>query len=115
MRKVLFLCSQNMLRSPTAEAVFSGRPGLEVSSAGTEADAECPVSADLVEWADDIFVMETYHLKRLRERFSDLLDQRRVVVLGIRDNYEYMDPELVEILKVKVTPHLERYMQPAAE
>ncbi len=58
MKRVLFLCSQNKLRSPTAEQVFSGRPDLEVASAGLNADADVPCTAELVEWADIIFVME---------------------------------------------------------
>lgn len=37
--RVLFVCSQNSLRSPTAEAVFRDDPRLEVRSAGTDADA----------------------------------------------------------------------------
>lgn len=32
--------------------------GIEVSSAGTSPEAACPVSADLLEWADQVFVME---------------------------------------------------------
>ncbi len=39
-RNVLFLCSQNRLRSPTAEQVFADWPGIETASAGLLADAE---------------------------------------------------------------------------
>jgi predicted protein tyrosine phosphatase len=35
-RHVLFICSRNQLRSPTAEHVFSSWPGIEVASAGLE-------------------------------------------------------------------------------
>ncbi len=44
--KLLFGCSRNRLRSPTAEAVFSAYPGVEATSAETSPDAETPVSAD---------------------------------------------------------------------
>jgi predicted protein tyrosine phosphatase len=101
--KVLFVCSQNVLRSPTAEAVFSPLEGLEVLSAGTDDEAECPISADLIEWAEIIFVMERVHQQRLTKKFGPLLRDKRLIVLGIPDNYEYMDPELVEILKLKVS------------
>ena len=47
--RVLFVCSQNLLRSPTAEVVFAQYEGLVVLSAGTGADAATPVSADLIE------------------------------------------------------------------
>ena len=104
--KLLFLCSQNVLRSPTAEAVFSVWPGIEASSAGTDAEAEMPVSADLIEWAEVVLVMETHHRRKIEARFPELLREKRVVVLGIPDNYEYMDPELVELLKTKVTQSL---------
>jgi predicted protein tyrosine phosphatase len=102
----LFICSRNRLRSPTAEAVFSGRPGLNVLSAGTAPDAEVAVSADLIEWADLIFVMEAAHRRRLNERFGSLLKDKRIVVLGIPDRCAFMDPELVRLLEQKVEPYL---------
>jgi predicted protein tyrosine phosphatase len=105
--KILFVCSQNVLRSPTAEAVFSPRDGLEVLSAGTDDDAECPISADLTEWAEIIFVMEDVHRQRLNKKFGSSLRNKRIIVLGIPDNYEYMDPELVTLLETKV----EKYIQ----
>jgi len=102
----LFVCSQNRLRSPTAEAVFAAYEGLETLSAGVDADAVTPVDAELIEWAEIIFAMENSHRNKLRQRFGKLLDGKRLVVLGIRDDYDYMQPELVEILKRKVPPHL---------
>ncbi|MEG3173674.1 hypothetical protein U1708_15800 [Sphingomonas sp. ZB1N12] len=61
MKKILFVCSQNRLRSPTAEQVFASRHDLEVDSAGTNNDAENPLTAELVRWADVIVVMEKIH------------------------------------------------------
>ena len=58
MTKILFICGKNRRRSPSAEEIFAGMDGIEVSSAGTSVEAECTVSADLLEWADKIFVME---------------------------------------------------------
>lgn len=104
--RVLFVCSRNRLRSPTAEAVFAGLDGLEVSSAGTSVEAETTVSGDLIEWADTIFVMEKHHKKRLTAQFGSLLRNKKLVVLGIADDYGYMDTELVKILKVRVLPNL---------
>jgi len=57
MKRLLFICSENRLRSPTAEAVFSEYDGVEAIGAGTNADAETPVSGDLIEWADIVLVM----------------------------------------------------------
>jgi predicted protein tyrosine phosphatase len=104
--KVLFVCSRNRLRSPTAEAIFADYEGVEVSSAGTSLDAETPISGDLIEWADIIFVMETVHRKRLNQKFGSLLRSKRIIVLGIPDNYEFMDPELIQLLKRVVPSYL---------
>lgn len=64
MRNILFVCSQNKLRSPTAEQVFAAVRDIEVMSAGTNNDAENPLSTELVEWADIIFAMEKIHRSR---------------------------------------------------
>ena len=102
------------MRSPTAERVFFGTSGLEVRSAGTERDADSPVSSDDLDWAELIFVMESRHKKRLGQMFGRQLAQKRVVVLGIPDDYEFMQPELVELLTLKITPYLEASIHAAA-
>ena len=107
MKKLLFICSQNRLRSPTAEQVFSLHQHLETASAGTNHDAEIPLSAELVEWADLIFVMEKAHLNKLRSKFKrHLRGHQRVVCLDIPDDYDYMDPALVKLLQAKVGRYL---------
>ena len=104
MKRVLFVCSQNRLRSPTAERVFSGRPGFEVASAGLNNDAETPVSSELVEWADVIFVMEKTHRDKLSEKFRPHLKNKRVICLDIPDQFDFMDPVLVRLLEARVGP-----------
>lgn len=106
MRNVLFLCSQNKLRSPTAEAVFADFPGIEVDSAGLNQDAVVPLAPEQVEWADIIFVMEKCHKAKLNQKFKRYLNGQRVIVLGIPDNYHYMDTALQEILRKNVTSYL---------
>ncbi|MEQ1564198.1 MAG: phosphotyrosine protein phosphatase [Myxococcota bacterium] len=103
---VLFVCSRNRLRSPTAEAVFAGRAGLEVDSAGTADDAEQGVDGELLAWADLVVVMEARHKRALTKRFPRALRGKRLVVLDIPDRFEFMDPELVALLEQRVTPHL---------
>jgi len=105
-QKILFVCSQNKLRSPTAEQVFSEIPGLDVLSAGTNHDAVTPLSSELVEWADKIFVMENMHREKLQKRFRSSLKGKKIICLGIPDNFSYMDPELVAILKKKLSQFL---------
>jgi predicted protein tyrosine phosphatase len=106
MRKLLFICSRNRLRSPTAESVFAGWPNVETDSAGLATDAETVLSADQVEWADLIFVMEKTHRTKLAQRFKAQLKGKKVVCLDIPDDYEFMQPELVSILERKVQVHL---------
>ena len=104
--RVLFLCSRNHRRSPTAEQVFANHPGVEAASAGLAPDAEEVLTAEHVEWAQLIVVMEPVHRRRLQRQFGPRLKHARVVVLDIPDDYGFMDPALVEILKRRVTPHL---------
>ena len=101
-KRVLFICSQNRLRSPTAEQLFSNRAGFEVASAGLNNDAETLVSPELLEWADVIFVMERAHRNRLSKRFRAHLKSKRIICLDIPDQFEYMDPALVRLLEAKV-------------
>ncbi len=99
---LLFVCSENKLRSPTGEAVFSRYKDVNAIGAGTNSDAETPVSGDLIEWADVIFAMEKSHKAKITSKFSPLLRNKKLVCLGIADNYQYMQPELIEILEKKV-------------
>lgn len=103
---LLFLCARNRLRSPTAEQVFATYPGVETASAGLAPDAEEHCSAELVEWADIIFVMEKAHRAKLQRGFRSNLKRARVVCLDIPDDYGFMDPALVALLKQKVGPFL---------
>lgn len=105
-RRVLFLCSRHRLRSPTAAAVFAAWPHLEVDSAGLADDAEAPLEADQVDWAELIVVMEASHRRRLQARYGTRLRGKRVVCLDIPDNYDFMQPELVELLLRKAGPLL---------
>jgi predicted protein tyrosine phosphatase len=108
LKNVLFVCSQNRLRSPTAEQVFSLRTDLEVASAGTNNDAETPLSRELVEWADLIVVMEKQHRAKVQRRFRTVLRGTRIVCLDIPDNYAFMEPALVTLLEARVAHHLPR-------
>jgi predicted protein tyrosine phosphatase len=103
---VLFLCSQNRLRSPTAEKVFSRFSEIECKSAGTDRTAGVVVTTELIQWADVIFVMEKLHRNKITKQFKHQLGGKRVVILGIPDDYEFMDPGLIKIIQQKVGPLL---------
>ena len=102
MRKLLFVCSQNKLRSPTAEAIFSGRPGVETRSAGLNHDARIPLTTELVEWSDIIFVMEKAHRNKLSKRFKPFLKGKRIVCLDVPDEFEFMEPALIRLLEARI-------------
>jgi predicted protein tyrosine phosphatase len=99
MKNLLFVCSQNKLRSPTAEAVFSGLIDFDVRFAGLNNYAEIPLGLEDVLWAEFIFVMEPIHKRKLRQRFKEHLTDQKLICLNIPDNYDYMAPELIEIFR----------------
>lgn len=94
------------MRSLTAERIFAGTPGLQVRSAGTQPDARIVVTEGHIGWADLIFVMEKSHLNRIRRKFPEALQGKRVVTLLIPDEYECMQPELIDELQAKVSRHV---------
>jgi len=80
--------------------------GIEVTSAGTSPEADCPVSGDLVEWADKIFVMDKKQQRQMKARYAERLKDKGLVCLNIPDRYELMQPELQAVLRMKVVPLL---------
>lgn len=103
---LLFVCSENRLRSPTGEDVFSSYEGINAIGCGTNSDAETTISGDLIEWADIVFVMERSHRNKVSKKFKDLLKNKRLLCLDIPDEYERMDPMLVRLLENRVMRHL---------
>ncbi|MBK1881986.1 low molecular weight protein tyrosine phosphatase family protein [Luteolibacter pohnpeiensis] len=104
-RRVLFICSRNRLRSPTAEAIFSNHPEVEVDSAGLSKDAEVPLSREQLEWADLILVMEKIHRSRLNRNFGKYLRGKKIAVLNIPDQYDFMEPALIDLLEKRCANH----------
>jgi len=103
-KRVLFVCTGNMDRSPTAESLLSGKEGFEVKSAGTWIHARKRVSKALIGWAGMIFVMESYHKNVILSISPEA--EGKIIVLDIPDIYRRNDPELVETLKKKLAEHL---------
>jgi predicted protein tyrosine phosphatase len=102
----LFVCGPGRMRSLTAEQVFATRADLRVAAAGVDSRAEHAVSAQLVQWADVVFVMEDVQRDKLVQRFGEALRGKQIVSLGIPDRYEYMDPQLIRLLKTATVPYL---------
>ncbi len=96
---LLFVCSRNQWRSPTAEQVWRKHPGLSVRSGGTSRNARHSVSEADILWADMVCVMEDKHASQLKASFRELLQGKPLHVLDIPDDYRHIDPELVELLR----------------
>lgn len=110
---MLFVCSGNIDRSPTAEALLREKEGFEVKSAGTWAGARTAVSKELIDWADMIFVMEEHHKEALIR--IDQNAEAKIIVLGVDDHYLKGDPELMRILKERLSEYLGTVFSPAAK
>ena len=105
--KLLFVCSRNRWRSPTAEALFKNHPRYEARSAGTSESARIKVTTCHLGWADLIFCMEKKHTDLLRERFREDLADKPLIILRIPDDFQFMDPALIELLRDELANHLE--------
>jgi len=101
---LLFICSKNQWRSPTAESLFKNHPTHTARSAGTNNNARIRVNQKMIDWADVLFVMERKHRDIIRERFN--ISNQPVIILEIPDDYQFGDPELIEILKISLAGYL---------
>lgn len=101
-KNIIFVCSRNKWRSKTAETIFRDRDGWNVRSAGTSKSAEKKISLNLINWADEIFVMERKHKEIIEKRFGRI--EKDITILDIPDEYMYMNPELIDELKSIIGP-----------
>jgi predicted protein tyrosine phosphatase len=106
-QKLLFVCSQNKLRSLTAEHMYQGFLDYAVKSVGTSPQARIRVNEGHIGWADIIFAMEKKHVRLLNERFGEALAGKRIICLHIQDIYRYMEPALIDELKAKLSEYVE--------
>tara|TARA_S200000501_G_scaffold345766_1_gene358676 strand:+ start:1259 stop:1564 length:306 start_codon:yes stop_codon:yes gene_type:complete len=100
--KLLFVCTANKHRSPTAQLMFRDHYGYEALSAGLSPDSQQVVDQELVDWADKVFCFEDRQKKKLKKRFGV-----RAVNLAVPDEYDFNDADLVEVLRQKVPQFLD--------
>lgn len=105
MPNLLFVCSKNQWRSPTAQLLFRNHPVHDARSAGTSGQARIRLNQKMLDWADVVFVMERKHRDIIRERFD--ASGKQLMVLDIEDNYQFNDPELIAIFKNLLSGYLE--------
>lgn len=99
-KRVLTVCSANMLRSPTIAHVLASTPyDYNTRSAGTSDFALIPVTEELLFWADEIVCADTEHAVIVQKRLMDLNLDKPLVNLRIPDNYEYRNPELIMMIR----------------
>lgn len=103
---VLFVCTMNKWRSPTAEKIYKKHPLLNVRSAGTSSKARRKISIGDVRWADLIILMEEKHCERIRAEFRQEIDFCELHVLDVEDRFQFMDPQLVAELMDNIDPIL---------
>lgn len=102
MKNVLFICGKARKRSPTAATVAEELFGLATDYAGLSADADERLSVEHLATADTIAVMEKRQLARLKRQFGGALKAKKLVCLDIPDSFEFMQAELVELLKERL-------------
>ena len=99
-KRVLTVCSANMLRSPTIAHVLSAEPyNFNTRSAGTAGFALIPVTEDLLLWADEVVCADTEHALDIRNKLMQYQLDKPVINLNIPDIYEYRNPELIKLIK----------------
>jgi predicted protein tyrosine phosphatase len=103
---LLFICSKNQWRSPTAELLFKDHPTHRARSAGTSDKARIKVSQKIIDWADVIFVMEGKHRDIIRQRFN--FTDQTFLLLDIADDFQFADAELIDILRINLVDYLQK-------
>ena len=101
-KKLLFVCTVNRMRSATAHKIYENDERFDVKSAGTDKTATTILNDEILNWADSIIVMEKHHRNYIRKYFPEIYKNKKIVCLYIPDDYDYMQSELVGILKHKV-------------
>lgn len=101
---ILFVCSKNQWRSPTAVAIYRDDERVCVRSRGTTKAAVQPIRSSDIVWADVILAMEDKHRQRILSQFAGESKFKPVHVLDIPDDYRFMDAELIELLKSATEP-----------
>ena len=100
--RILFVCTVNRMRSATAQKIYENDSRFEALSAGTSSCANTVITRELLNWADCVVAMERCHRNYIRQKFSDIYKNKKIICLYIPDDYDYMQPELVTILRDKV-------------
>lgn len=94
MKNLLFICSGAIDRSPCAASLIPGS-----KFAGIGPLTETPVTKELIDWAEEIFVMEFWHKEELLKQFPEVGE---IIVLNVSNDFLRYDPELERILRERL-------------
>lgn len=103
---ILVVCGRNKRRSRTAEFIFKNDQRFNIRSVGLSPKSERQIKDRDIEWADMIYVMEDGQAGRISGTFRHL-EIPEIEVLHIEDEYDYLEPELIEILTDRINSSLE--------
>ena len=105
--RILFVCTGNSDRSPTAETIYKQYPGLETKSTGILKNDG--IVQDCLQWADVIVVMEKHHEEYICKYFAEDVAEKPIYTLDIPDHYLYMQDSLVQLIKERMKPVLTKF------
>lgn len=107
---LLVVCGRNKKRSRTAEHIFKNDIRFNIRSAGLSPKSDRKISENDLNWSDWVLVMENQQRRKIWDLFNHL-ELPEIEILEIPDDYEFMDPELVEILTDKINETLKTNYQ----
>lgn len=107
-KKVLFVCSVGILRSATAARIYADR--FNTRACGSMEYALIPLSGELISWADEIVFMHKENYLDVSKSFDwdSIKAKKNVLILGIRDMYEYMSAELIYEIRKRYDEHKQK-------
>lgn len=95
---ILVVCGRNKRRSRTAEYLFKNDARFWIRSAGLSDKSERKLTENDLLWAHLVFVMESAQKSRITGNYRQL-DLPQIDVLNIDDVYDYLDDELIDLLR----------------
>ena len=109
--KILFVCSRNKWRSPTAEKIYWNHNKISVRSAGLSSKGNHQINEKDISWADLIIFMENWHKSKLIAQYRGTVRIPKTEVLNIPDEFKYMDDEMIEIMKPQIDFLIKKYFK----
>ena len=96
-KKLLFVCEGNVQRSPSFEIWFKkNRSQYDVRSTGTAYGYPYRLTEELLEWADEIFLMDLEQEMFMQRKFPEFLYKTEII--GCSDQYSRESVKLYGII-----------------